>query len=106
MNTTLLRTSCAILAIVAGASSFASPRDHASSDRADAAQSRHAVPASRGDSMARIANASSVGDPAYGWSYFSDPTAPRAVVISPAGEYFLSLGKGLQAVAGRGVRER
>lgn len=105
MNTTLLRSSCAILAI-AGASSFAAPRDTPPPDRAGTA-SRQAAPAQRSDSaMAELPNRAVAGEPAYGWRYFSDPAAPRAVVISPAGEYFVSLGKGLQAVAGTGTRAR
>ena len=39
------------------------------------------------------------GEPGYGWRYFSDPAAGRAVVISPQGEYFVSRGKGLTLVA-------
>lgn len=38
--------------------------------------------------------------PAYGWQYFSDPRAVHAVVISPAGEYFLSRGRGMRQVTG------
>ena len=35
---------------------------------------------------------------AYGWQYFSDPEARRAVVISPRGDYYYSHGKGLRLV--------
>ena len=37
--------------------------------------------------------------PAYGWRYFSDQKARRAVVISPQGDYYYSRGKGLHWVA-------
>lgn len=37
--------------------------------------------------------------PGYGWRYFSDPAARRAVVISPQGDYYYSRGKGLHWVA-------
>ena len=37
--------------------------------------------------------------PSYGWRYFSDPTARRAVAISPQGDYYYSCGKGLHWVA-------
>lgn len=39
-------------------------------------------------------------EPAYGWHYYSDPPAEHAVVISPVGEYFLSLGRGMEQVTG------
>lgn len=85
MNTSLLRSSCVMLAVVASASSFA---------------------AQRGESaMAEVANRAVPGEAAYGWRYFSDPAARHAVVISPAGQYFVSFGKGLQPVAGTGTRE-
>lgn len=37
--------------------------------------------------------------PAYGWRYFSDQKARRAVAISPQGDYYYSCGKGLHWVA-------
>ncbi|MBP6598704.1 MAG: hypothetical protein KA216_04550 [Giesbergeria sp.] len=37
--------------------------------------------------------------PGYGWRYFSDPAARRAVVISPQGDYYYSHGAGLHWVA-------
>jgi len=40
------------------------------------------------------------GEPGHGWSYFFDPVAPRAVVISPQGDYYYSRGKGLRWIAG------
>ena len=39
------------------------------------------------------------GERGFGWQYFSDPTARRAVVISPQGDYYYSCGKGLHWVA-------
>lgn len=39
-------------------------------------------------------------EPAYGWHYYSDPPTEHAVVISPVGEYFLSLGRGMEQVTG------
>lgn len=47
-----------------------------------------------------VDNAAAAGERAYGWRYFSDPTAQRAVVISPEGDYYYSQGKGLRWVAG------
>ena len=49
--------------------------------------------------MREIVNLASEGEPAYGWRYFSDPAARRAVVISPQGDYYLSRGKGPHRVA-------
>ena len=38
--------------------------------------------------------------PGYGWRYFSDPQARRAVVISPQGDYYYShRGRGLHWIA-------
>lgn len=47
-----------------------------------------------------VANPSTPEQQAYGWQYFSDRRASRAVVISPAGAYYLSLGKGLRQITG------
>lgn len=47
-----------------------------------------------------VANTSAPEQEAYGWQYFSDPRVARAVVISPAGEYYLSLGKGPRQITG------
>ena len=50
--------------------------------------------------MRVVPNSSLPGQAAYGWQYFSDPLAVRAVVISPSGEYFLSLGDGPEQITG------
>lgn len=47
-----------------------------------------------------VSNISVPGDASYGWQYFSDPRAKRAVIISPAGEYFLSRGAGPRQITG------
>ncbi len=47
-----------------------------------------------------VPNSSLSGDAAYRWQYFSDPRALHAVVISPLGEYYLSLGDGLKQITG------
>ncbi len=47
-----------------------------------------------------VSNISVPGQAAYGWQYFSDPRARRAVIISPAGEYFLSRGAGPRQITG------
>ncbi len=49
--------------------------------------------------MHAVPNDSSPGERAYGWQYFSDPVAYRAVVISPQGDYYYSHGKGLRWIA-------
>lgn len=48
--------------------------------------------------MQTVANAAGPADQAFGWQYFADPAARRAVVISPEGDYYLSRGKGLRWV--------
>lgn len=48
--------------------------------------------------MQAVPTAAGPGQPGYGWLYFSNPAARRAVVISPEGEYFFSQGHGLRLV--------
>jgi len=47
-----------------------------------------------------VPNRSQPQDQSYGWQYFSNPRALWAVVISPAGEYYLSQGEGPTQVTG------
>ena len=49
--------------------------------------------------MQVVANDAAPNTPGYGWRYFTDPVARRAVVISPQGDYYYSRGKGLQWIA-------
>jgi hypothetical protein len=53
-----------------------------------------------------VANHSLASQAGYGWQYFSDPRAIHAVVISPAGEYFLSQGGGLRQITGPTGQQR
>lgn len=46
-----------------------------------------------------IANPAQIGMSGFGWQYYHDPIALRAVVISPDGHYYLSQGEGLHWVA-------
>lgn len=50
--------------------------------------------------MQPVSNPAPADQRAHGWRYFSDPATDRAVVISPQGDYYLSLGQGLRWVAG------
>ena len=53
----------------------------------------------RADSgMRTIANPARAGQPGHRWRYFADTREGRAVVISPAGDYFYSEGAGLSLV--------
>lgn len=54
--------------------------------------------------MQPVANNAAPGENAWGWRYFSDPQAYRAVVISPAGDYYLSHGSGLRWICGTSRR--
>lgn len=47
-----------------------------------------------------VSNTSLPGQASYGWQYFSSPRAAHAIVISPAGEYFLSRGNGPKQITG------
>lgn len=62
--------------------------DHRKDDR----DSRRAEAA-----MQVVSVTTSAGEPGHGWQYFSD-ARKRAVVISPAGDYYYSRGKGLRLV--------
>jgi hypothetical protein len=44
--------------------------------------------------MQAISNASTTGQPGYGWRYFADARKGRTVAISPGGDYFYSHGPG------------
>ena len=46
--------------------------------------------------MRPVANHALPGTSAWGWHYYSAPAALRAVVISPAGDYYYSQGDGLR----------
>jgi len=52
--------------------------------------------------LREVANTSLPDQASFGWQYFSDPRAVRAVVISPSGEYFLSRGDGPRQITGPG----
>ena len=49
--------------------------------------------------MQEVRHSASPNTPANGWRYFTDPTARRAVVISPQGDYYYSRGRGLRWIA-------
>lgn len=51
------------------------------------------------DGMQAVPNAATAGQPGHAWRYFSDARAHRAVVISPAGDYYFSRGDGLRLIA-------
>ncbi len=67
-------------------------------ERRNDAGKRHRVQADA--VMHVVPNRSQPDDPSYGWQYYSDPRVVRAVVISPAGEYFLSRGDGPRQITG------
>ncbi|NMM81068.1 hypothetical protein B2J86_09060 [Acidovorax sp. SRB_14] len=99
MRTTVLLTAMALLATALSAPALAGDhrrdRKHAPEQ---AAAARCADGLDRG--MQAVPHHAAPQERAYGWQYFSDPQACRAVVISPQGDYYLSLGKGLRWVAG------
>lgn len=66
---------------------------HAGDHRKAAKDHRHAA-----SGMQAVAVAPKAGEPGHGWQYFSDARQARAVVISPAGDYYYSRGEGLQLV--------
>ena len=67
----------------------------------DSQRSQHKSHGVRANSVLLVVRNSSLPhDAAYGWQYFSDPQAVHAAVISPSGEYFLSLGDGPKQITG------
>lgn len=72
-------------------------REQRRDDHARAKRDRDDKRSERG--MQVVANDAGPSEPAYGWRYFTDVAAHRAVVISPQGEYYYSRGKGLRLVA-------
>ena len=89
----------ALVAAAVGGSALAGNRDHdRRHERQPGADARSAADAGQG--MQVVPNHAGPQDRAQGWRYFSDPEARRAVVISPQGDYYLSLGQALRWVAG------
>ncbi|HNT39677.1 MAG TPA: hypothetical protein PKO45_11230 [Rubrivivax sp.] len=119
MNAKRQRVSLATLILLAAAAGpiWAQTRSAATPDAAAAvgqAEYRHehdgkhrrherSGHAAKADDMQAVTNAAATGEPGAGWRYFSDAAAQRAVVISPAGEYYLSRGHGLRWVASTSV---
>lgn len=97
MQTTNILASIALMAAAIGTPALAG--DHSKrGDRQQAAEQR-AADAGYDNRMKVVANEAAPEAPAFGWRYFSDPSTPRAVVISPQGDYYYSRGKGLRWVA-------
>jgi len=97
MRTTIHLAAIAILAAGIGGAAFAADRDHRQ-EHAKAGDARTGSDADAG--MQAVPHSAGPQDRAQGWRYFSDPQARRAVVISPQGDYYLSVGQGLRWVAG------
>ena len=98
MQSTTLLASIGILAAVIGGPALAADRDHNRHERPPVADTRAAVSSAAG--MQAVRHNAGADEPGYGWQYFTDPAAGRAVVISPQGDYYLSRGKGLRWVTG------
>ena len=93
MTSTYLLTTLALAAAIASTAAMAWP--------AQAQAGQPETRTKRTSPVLRVVpNRSLAGDAAYHWQYFSDPLALHAVVISPLGEYFLSLGDGPKQITG------
>lgn len=107
MKPTLLFASIGVLAAAASASALGASGAPAGAGVSASARCTSDAPARRDDrsagacasGMQAVPHDAGPGDAAYGWRYFTDPAAHRAVVISPQGEYYYSRGKGLSLVA-------
>jgi len=52
-----------------------------------------------GQGMQAVVHSAPSDAPGYGWRYFTDPAASRALAISPQGDYYYSSGTGLRWIA-------
>ncbi len=98
ISTHLLRTitiATAFASAAAVAQSAQAQPDQAAARAAWNSQGLRSDPA-----LKAVSNGSLPHQASYGWQYFSDPRAAHAVVISPSGEYFLSLGDGPRQITG------
>lgn len=116
MTSNHLLTAIATVAVLAGAPAWAG--DQMSNDqtgrqavqdeyRADAGSDRRTERKHRDHdrhsaraALQVVPNSSLPDQPSYGWQYYSNSRAKVAVVISPAGEYFLSRGDGPRQITG------
>ncbi len=96
MQTTTFFASIAMLAASTSTPILAGDREY-DRDRQNTTKARSAERFDHG--MQVVANSAAPEAPGYGWRYFSNPAARRAVVISPQGDYYYSRGKGLHWIA-------
>lgn len=98
MKSTTLLALLAMLAATISTPVLAGDREHvAQGDRKHATDKRMTDGFDHG--MQAVPHSALPDTPGYGWRYFSDPAARRAVVISPQGDYYYSRGKGLRWIA-------
>ncbi len=100
MKSTALLTSIALLAAVGSTPLLAGSHGQDRNPHRDRQQSIDARPSGSFDhGMQAVSNSANPDQQGYGWRYFSDPAARRAIVISPQGHYYFSHGKGLRWIA-------
>lgn len=100
VKSTVLLASIGMLATVLGSPVLAGERGEGHDRDGDRPRVENTRPAGAFDpGMQAVPHDAGAGERANGWQYFSDPTARRAVVISPQGDYYYSRGKGLRWVA-------
>lgn len=100
MKSTVFLASIGVLATVLGSPVLAGHRDDGHDRDRDRPRVEITRPAGASDQgMNPVHHNAGPGERGYGWQYFSDPAARRAVAISPQGDYYYSRGKGLRWVA-------
>lgn len=98
MQPTALLASIVLTAAAISTPLLARDREHDQRrDRQQVTQKR--APEGFDHGMQTVVHDATADAPAHGWRYFSDPSTPRAVVISPQGDYYYSRGKGLRWIA-------
>lgn len=101
MQSSTLFATIALLAAALSTPLLAGGREHRDERQHGTEQNAQQLRAADGYDyrMQAVSNDADANTPAYGWRYFSDPATPRAVVISPQGDYYYSRGKGLRWIA-------
>lgn len=108
MQSTKLFATIALFVAAISAPTMAENREHPVERQHATQKSADQLRAAEGFDyrMQTVLNEADANAPAYGWRYFTDPATPRAVVISPQGDYYYSRGKGLRWIAAEQYERR
>lgn len=98
MQPTALLASIALMAAATSLPVLAGDHQHhRKHDRQPVADNRTTNGNNHG--MQAVTHSAISDEPGYGWCYFTDPAASRALVIGPQSDYYYSFGTGLRWIA-------